>query len=322
MESLDYSWLRLVPSRVQWIDDDGSSHWLIPADLANAEPDPLSGVDASGNDRRAALVAEISDRLGDDLLLMAQGLVGRWRASWARLASVDRYGLVVELAEPSGNSVTRIPFPKRLENADEVHVSVAGLRSSARETPTAQAQGLATPRPQLRAAAGPTASELVANLEAEPLEMATPDPSDNVAAEDLVEEDDYSWALWPGTDRRDSAFAGETGLLQGVEGDRRGGADVDGVDVPRHRDSYSLMDSLERAGREARALAAEEESDALAPFDDEFGDGDRPVTGNGGIAGGEGEEPDTGIEQRVEPGREGVESGVGKGVGLTHGDPA
>ncbi|MEZ5228922.1 MAG: hypothetical protein R2710_20340 [Acidimicrobiales bacterium] len=145
MESLDYSWLRLVPSRVQWIDDDGSSHWLIPADLANAEPDPLSGLDEFGGDRQRALVDEIGRRLDDDLLLMVQGLVGRWRATWCRLTSVDRYGLVVELAEPTGNSVTRLPFSKRLDAADDLHAAVAGLRASALETPTAKAQGRGEP---------------------------------------------------------------------------------------------------------------------------------------------------------------------------------
>ncbi len=316
MESLDYSWLRLVPSRVQWLDDDGTAHWLIPADLANAEPDPLSGLDEFGGDRQRVLVDEISDRLGDDLLLMVQGLVGRWRATWARLTSVDRYGLVVELAEPPGNSVTRVPFPKRLDSVGDLHAAIAGLRSSAMETPTAKSQGRGAPRQQPRPSAGPTATELLEAMETTTVEDEGPETPE------LLEptEDDYSWALWPSPD--DSAFAGDASPLEGVEGDGGGGADVDGVDVPRHRNTYSLMDSLERAGREARALAAQQEGDALVAFDDQLGDVEGFTTGDVGVAGRERDEPDTGVTQDVEPLGEGVQPSVGEGVGLTHGDTA
>ncbi len=344
MESLDYSWLRLIPSRVQWIDDDGSSHWLMPADLANAEPDPLSGLDEFGADRAALLVAEVADRLDDDILLLVQGLVGRWRATWARLSSVDRYGLVVELAEPPGNSITRIPFPRRLDRVDELHAAVAGLRASALETPTARAQGRGKSHQEVgrQQTAAPTSpDELLQAIEAEALGAESP-ASDSIApetpiAQELLEpivigaevpesdavdassDEDYSWALWPGDA---SAFAGEASLLEGVERDRRGRSDVDGVDVPGHRNSYSLMDSLERAGREARALAAQEEGDTLASLDDDIGDVDRRTSGVVGITGGEREEPDAGVSEHVESTGERIESGVGEGVGLTHRDPA
>lgn len=353
MESLDYSWLRLIPSRVQWIAEDASSHWLIPADLANAEPDPLSGLDEHGADRRNQVVAEVSERLGDDLLLMVQGLVGRWRATWVRLTSVDRYGLVVELAEPNGNSVTRIPFPKRLDSPDDLHAAIAGLRASALETPTAQAKGVGPKRERRQPAGGPSAAELLAALESDaepgspvdPAGIIGPEPADedrstvvdaDLAEPDLLlghadtsphetspdgaesgpsesgpsdsglsepnEYDDIAWALWPGTDVEvvSGSDVAAAGLSEGVEGNGSSGTDVDGVDRPRHRDSYSLMDSLERAGREARALAAQQESDPLIGLDHELGDV------NGIITRSEREESDPGISQDVEAGGEGV----------------
>ncbi len=134
MESIDYSWIRLVPSRVQWTDETGTVHFLAPSDLANAEPDPLAPAQAD-------LVAGVAERLGDDLLLMAQGLVGRWRATAARLTSVDRYGLVVELEEPIGSCTIRVPFPQRLAAVGEIHAAVAALRNAANETPTARSRG-------------------------------------------------------------------------------------------------------------------------------------------------------------------------------------
>ncbi len=313
MESIDYSWIRLVPSRVQWTDERGIVHALAPSDLANAEPDPLAPTQAD-------LVAEIAERLDDDLLLLAQGLVGRWRATAARLTSVDRYGLVVEVDEPVGTCTIRVPFPQRLSAVGEIHAAVAALRNAANETPTGRARrgvvGLPLAEPD-RVAAEP------AREDTQRFDGWVP-PADGPGAGTRADEPepetgpDVEFVVLPahrGVEFDWDGLAATASLGEGVEGDRRGRSDVDGVDPPRHRNSYSLMDSLERAGREARALAAEEEPDSLVGTDLEVGDVDRVVTGR------QGDQADAGVDEDVETGGERVEACVGEGVGLTHRDP-
>ncbi len=129
VESLDYSWLRLVPLRVCWTDETGSEHWLRPQDLAGAEPDPLAKL---ADD----LVVSIADRLGEDLLLMAKTLGGRWLASEAALVQIDRYGLLAMVKDPSGNRLARLPFPVRLDEPSDVHLAVGGLLRAARSAPS------------------------------------------------------------------------------------------------------------------------------------------------------------------------------------------
>ncbi|MDA3039885.1 MAG: pyridoxamine 5'-phosphate oxidase family protein, partial [Actinomycetota bacterium] len=104
VESLDYSWLRLEVTRVRWTDDDGTERWLRPEDIAGAAPDPLGHC-------APELVADIAERVDDDLLLMIRGLSGHWLASSATLLRVDRYGLVCRFTEPAGTRVTRVGFP-------------------------------------------------------------------------------------------------------------------------------------------------------------------------------------------------------------------
>ena len=129
VESLDYSWLRLVPLRVCWTDETGSEHWLRPQDLAGAEPDPLAKL---ADD----LVISIADRLGEDLLLMAKTLGGRWLASKAELVQIDRYGLLAMVKDPSGRRLARLPFPDRLDEPNDVHLAVGGLLRAARSAPS------------------------------------------------------------------------------------------------------------------------------------------------------------------------------------------
>lgn len=113
-----------------------------------------------------------------------------------------------------------------------------------------------------------------------------------------------------------AAMTADAGLLDSEECDSGSGPDVDGVDVPRHRDSYSLFDSLERAGREARALSPEEEGDRFIGPKYEVGD----VDGIVGRSESDSAEPTT--SEDVEPLGELVESGVGEGESLAHGDSA
>ncbi len=130
VESLDYSWLRLVPLRVCFTGDWGEDHWLPIEDLAGAKPDPLAKL-AEG------LVESVADRLGQDLVLMARTLGGRWLATTAKLMQIDRYGLLVEATDPSGTRMTRLPFSSQLEAPSEVHLAVGGLLRSARAAPSA-----------------------------------------------------------------------------------------------------------------------------------------------------------------------------------------
>jgi hypothetical protein len=125
VESLDWSWLRLEPTRVRLTASDGDEHWLRPADVAGAEPDPLVLL---GND----FIETVQNKLADQLLLIAKTLGGRWLATSADVATVDRYGLVLEVDEPAGVRSSRVPFPDRLDSAEEVHAALGALVLAAR----------------------------------------------------------------------------------------------------------------------------------------------------------------------------------------------
>ncbi len=77
IESLDWSWLRLEPTRVRLTDDQGDERWLRPADVAGAEPDPLV---LMGPD----FILDVAEKLADQILLLAKTLGGRWLGSTPR----------------------------------------------------------------------------------------------------------------------------------------------------------------------------------------------------------------------------------------------
>jgi putative heme iron utilization protein len=125
LESLDFAWLRLVPSRVRWVDDRGVDRWLRPDDLRGAEPDPLAPA-------AAELVHQVTGSLGADVALLARAVGGHWSARSAQLVAIDRYGLDVELVEPAGRRRARIPFPEPVDSAREVHRVLATLTAASR----------------------------------------------------------------------------------------------------------------------------------------------------------------------------------------------
>ncbi|MFT7598228.1 MAG: hypothetical protein ACI8TP_001149 [Acidimicrobiales bacterium] len=312
VESLDYSWLRLESTRVRWTDGDGDERWIRPEDVAGAQPDPLG-------EHVEQLLPELIDRLDDDILLLARGLAGRWLASAAELVHLDRYGLVLSVTEPGRTSQSRVPFPVRLETIGDVHAAVAALAAAARSTPAARADGIDQEFvPRTTRADGPDSGELLDRIAAEQT-VSFSEPSANESADDasVTDEDVLDSAtvvdeslLWP-----PSRLERAPSLLDRVEGDGGGGTDVDGIDGAGHRNSYSLFDSLERAGREARSLGTEEQGDGLADLENEIGD----VDGVGGR--GESDAPEAATLEDVETSGELIESGVGESEGLAHADP-
>lgn len=125
IESLDWSWLRLEPARVRLTDEQGDERWLRPADVAGAEPDPLVLL---GDD----FVLEVREKLADQALLVAKTLGGRWLGTSAEVSSIDRYGLTLSVTEPAGTRDSRVPFPDRLDEPDDVHPALGGLVLAAR----------------------------------------------------------------------------------------------------------------------------------------------------------------------------------------------
>lgn len=125
VESLDWSWLRLEPTRIRLTDPDGDERWIRPADVAGAEPDPLVLLGAE-------FIDEVRDKLADQLLLIAKTLGGRWLATSAEVVAIDRYGLVLDVTEPAGVRPSRVPFPDRLDEAADVHPALGALVLAAR----------------------------------------------------------------------------------------------------------------------------------------------------------------------------------------------
>jgi len=125
IESLDWSWLRLEPTRIRLTDEDGDERWLRPADVAGAEPDPLVLLGAD-------FIDEAREKLADQILLVAKTLGGRWLGTSADVAAVDRYGITLTVTEPAGTRDSRVPFPERIEEATDVHAALGALVLAAR----------------------------------------------------------------------------------------------------------------------------------------------------------------------------------------------
>ena len=134
VESLDFSWFRLMVERVRWTDLDDDEHWLRPEDLFGAEPDPLANLSAAD-------IGDIAERLDDDLLLLMRSLGGRWLARAAVLETVDRYGIVAMVDEPGRRSRARVPFPERLDAPEEMHAALAALVQAAHSAPSGDGEG-------------------------------------------------------------------------------------------------------------------------------------------------------------------------------------
>lgn len=248
IESLDWSWLRLEPTRIRLTDDDGDERWLRPADVAGAEPDPLVLL---GPD----FIEEVREKLADQVLLVAKTLGGRWLGTSADVAAIDRYGITLRVDEPAGTRDSRVPFPDRIEEATDVHAALGALVLAA------------------RAAA-----------------------------------------------RRDDAPGSTsdlaTTLLDSVKRDRRSGTDVDGVDGAGHGYSNALINGLQHAAAQTRALGPQQDGESILLTEAELFEGEsiRPWR--------EGEQLEPVGSEDIQPIGEGVEPGIGEGVGLTHADPA
>ncbi len=300
VESLDFSWLRVVPTRVRWIDDDGIDQWLRAEDLAGADPDPLAAHDSE-------IVAEVAKTLGEDLLLMTRALGGRWLASEAELVRIDRYGLVVLATEPGETRESRIPFPVRLDEIDEVHAALGALMRAARSAPTDEQPNGAGLMPKRIDEFGAIEAGPSRRGEVFHSELLQPDPS-------MVELPAH---LTPPST--------PSGLLDPVESDGSGRTDVDAVDGSGHGNGdpdvgaprgMSLFDALEYAGAQTRALGPQQDRDAFVSIEDELRQG-KSISG-----GSESDEPEPLPANDVEPVGQGVEPGVGEGIGLAHADSA
>lgn len=130
VESLDFSWFRMSVERVRWTDHENDEHWLRPEDLFGAEPDPLADLTADD-------IADVGERLDDELLLIFRSLGGRWLARSSELVHIDRYGIVAVVDEPGRRSRARVPFPERLDSAGELHAALGALLRAARSSPQA-----------------------------------------------------------------------------------------------------------------------------------------------------------------------------------------
>lgn len=364
VRSLDYSWFRLVPLGVVWLDESGSENRLNPEDLASSQPDPLSHLSAE-------LVASISALVGDDIVLLCTALAGRWLTSEATLLKIDRYGLLVDATDPSGTRLCRIPFGTRLTEPEDVHVAVANLVHSAKSSRT-QLVTTANNNPTVPsdATVPADATAWTSALETEPTfgltisdpgrwsdhELDVPADSRIVETSDLAEgdrprstttaeqaesaqaksaqisetqvsetqvspdrvdtaqtqsESPAPTSAAPGEVDRNPGDSDPSGpssprLLDSIEADGGRRSDIDGVDRSRHRNSYSLFDSLQSSNGQSWALGAEQDGDPFGGVEDELSKVDGVVAGRHG----QGLEPV--LFDDVEPGWEFVEASVGE----------
>ncbi|MEZ5343144.1 MAG: pyridoxamine 5'-phosphate oxidase family protein [Acidimicrobiales bacterium] len=113
-----------------------------------------------------------------------------------------------------------------------------------------------------------------------------------------------------------SPTASASRLLDGVERYRGGGADIDRIDRAGHGDLGANRGATHRGLGEAWTFGTEEDSDGLFWIEPQGVDIDSLM------AGGQSDGAEAMIEDNVEAVGERVESGVGEGERLTHGDAA
>jgi heme iron utilization protein len=121
----DFSLWILRVERVRWVGGYGRMDSVDAGSYAAAEADPVARAAAGAR-------AHLNDDHADALLAIAQALGGYPDATTAACASIDRYGLDLELDTPRGPAAARVGFAERVTAADGLRAATVELARRAR----------------------------------------------------------------------------------------------------------------------------------------------------------------------------------------------
>jgi heme iron utilization protein len=125
MNFRDFSLWVLRVERVRWVGGYGRMDSVDAETYAAAELDPVARA-------AAGAVAHLNEDHADALLSMARALGGYPDATAATCASIDRYGLDLDLDTERGPATTRIPFAGALTAPGELRAATVALARRAR----------------------------------------------------------------------------------------------------------------------------------------------------------------------------------------------
>jgi putative heme iron utilization protein len=125
MNFRDFSLWVLRVERVRWVGGYGRMDSVDAETYAAAELDPVARA-------AAGAVTHLNEDHADALLSMARALGGYPDATAATCASIDRYGLDLDLDTERGPAATRIPFVDPLTAPGELRAATVALARRAR----------------------------------------------------------------------------------------------------------------------------------------------------------------------------------------------
>jgi heme iron utilization protein len=121
----DFSLWILEVERVRWVGGYGRMDSVDARSYRDAEPDPVVRT-APG------AIAHLNEDHADALLAMARALGGYPDATAASCASIDRYGLDLDLDTPRGPAFTRVGFAEPVTRPDGLRAATVELARRAR----------------------------------------------------------------------------------------------------------------------------------------------------------------------------------------------
>ena len=126
---IDYSdfalWVLRV-QRVRWVGGYGRMDSATGQAYSAAAPDPVAP-------HAMGAIAHLNADHAESLRLMAQELGGFPDATAAICTGADRYGLDLKVTTPRGIAYTRVGYPQRVDNADQMRSATVSLVKTARE---------------------------------------------------------------------------------------------------------------------------------------------------------------------------------------------
>ncbi len=125
---VDYSdfalWVLRV-QRVRWVGGYGRMDSATGADYATAEADPVTP-------RAGDAIIHLNADHADSLVLLARAMGGYPDTDSAVCTGADRYGLDLKVTTPRGVAYTRVGYPGRLDDVDQMRAATAELVQQAR----------------------------------------------------------------------------------------------------------------------------------------------------------------------------------------------
>ena len=121
----DFGFWRLGVEELRFVGGFGHMSWVTAERYAAAQPDPIATV-------AAGVVAHMNDDHAEANLMYVRHLAGLADATEASMVGIDRHGVTLQAATPSGPRQARLAFPEPLSHPDDARPAVIELLQRAR----------------------------------------------------------------------------------------------------------------------------------------------------------------------------------------------